>query len=89
MGRPLGGDGTPPALAAPLPQVPLELLVNVDDPQDAAVWLDVAYNRSQGLVVVPVFSQNIHEHRCLGRVQRRTAPCQHRAQQPCRRPPSL
>jgi hypothetical protein len=56
-------------------KVPLELLVNVDDPQDAAVWLDWAYNRSRhGLDVVPVFSNNIHEHRCGSLGQGRTIP---------------
>ncbi len=44
-------------------QVPLEVLVNVDEPSAASVWLDWAYNKTQGLVV-PVFSHNIHELRC-------------------------
>ena len=44
-------------------QVPLELVVNVDNPAQHDLWLDWAYNRTQGLVV-PVFSQNVHEKRC-------------------------
>ncbi len=47
-------------------QVPLEVVVNVDHPQDAEVWLDWAYNKTQGLVV-PVFSYNVHELRCVQR----------------------
>ena len=47
---------------APGPQVPFEVIVNVDHPRDADVWLDWAYNKTQGLVV-PVFSYNGHESR--------------------------
>ncbi len=47
-------------------QVPLEVVVNVDHPQDAEAWLDWAYNKTQGLVV-PVFSYNVHELRCVQR----------------------
>ncbi len=41
----------------------MEVVVNVDHPQDADAWLDWAYNKTQGLVV-PVFSHNVHELRC-------------------------
>jgi hypothetical protein len=45
--------------------VPLEVVVNVDHPQDSGEWLDWAYNKTQGLVV-PVFSYNLHEARWVG-----------------------
>ena len=46
--------------------LPVELLVNVDEPSSAADWAQIAAN-SSGLVV-PVFSANIHEIRAYNRL---------------------
>jgi len=45
---------------------PVELVVNVDDPQDAATWAQLSYNTSGA--VVPVFSANLHEARAYNRL---------------------
>jgi len=47
--------------------VPLELLVNVDSPGDAAAWAAVAAN-SSGLTVLPLISNNVHEVRAYNRL---------------------
>ena len=47
-------------------EIPLELLVNVDHPQDNGPWAWASYNTS-GLVV-PVFSNNVHEVRSYNRL---------------------
>ena len=47
-------------------EIPLELLVNVDNPQDVELWVQASYNTS-GLVV-PVFSYNVHEVRSYNRL---------------------
>ncbi len=52
-------------------QVPFEVIVNIDHPRDADIWLDWAYNKTQG-VVVPVFSYNVHEIRWAGQGRRRS-----------------
>jgi hypothetical protein len=46
--------------------VPSELLVNVDHPETAPIWIDLAYNTSGW--VVPVFSNNVHEIRAYNRL---------------------
>ena len=47
-------------------EIPLELLVNVDHPRDNEPWAWASYNTS-GLVV-PVFSNNVHEVRSYNRL---------------------
>jgi hypothetical protein len=46
--------------------VPLELVVNVDHPQDHEAWAKASYS-TKGLVI-PVFSNNIHEVRSYNRL---------------------
>ena len=46
--------------------IPLELVVNVDHPQDHEAWAKASYS-SKGLVI-PVFSNNIHEVRSYNRL---------------------
>lgn len=46
--------------------VPSELVVNVDSPQEGAMWANLSY-ATQGFVV-PVFSHNIHEARSYNRM---------------------
>ncbi len=46
--------------------MPSELLVNVDHPETAPIWIDLAYNTSGW--VVPVFSNNVHEIRAYNRL---------------------
>ena len=43
-------------------RVLFEVIVNIDHPRDADVWLDWAYTKTPGMVV-PVFSYNVHEIR--------------------------
>jgi hypothetical protein len=45
-------------------EVPCELVVNVDNPEEAAVWAQEAG------FVVPVFSHNLHESRGYNRAAR-------------------
>ena len=69
MGRSDSSLGLPEMVAAaPFGQLvvpyfqahhPIELLVNVDHPEDHKAWAWASYNTS-GLVV-PVFSNNLHE----------------------------
>ncbi|KAG1660176.1 hypothetical protein FOA52_005276 [Chlamydomonas sp. UWO 241] len=47
-------------------ELPLELLVNVDHPQDHAEWVAAAVD--SGGLVVPVFSANLHEVRAYNRL---------------------
>mmetsp|Transcript_27600 Transcript_27600/g.60380 ORF Transcript_27600/g.60380 Transcript_27600/m.60380 type:complete len:448 (+) Transcript_27600:355-1698(+) len=47
-------------------EVPLELVVNVDHPRDHEAWAWSSYNTSG--MVVPVFSNNIHEVRSYNRL---------------------
>ena len=46
--------------------IPIELVVNVDHPQDHEAWAKASYS-SKGLVI-PVFSNNIHEVRSYNRL---------------------
>ena len=63
-GRGCSFPSAPPSLSSNpyLPsqaEVPLELLVNVDHPQDNEPWAWASY-KTKG-IVVPVFSNNVHE----------------------------
>jgi len=48
------------------PEVPLELLVNIDNPEDHELWANASWD-TKGMVV-PVFSYNVHEIRAYNRL---------------------
>lgn len=51
--------------------LPVELLVNVDSPEDALTWVSIANNwtlSARGMEVTPVFHDNIHEIRSYNRL---------------------
>eukprot|EP00955_Chlamydomonas_euryale_P050295 354518-Chlamydomonas_euryale.AAC.9 len=62
---------TPPRPSTPprhvqTPEVPLELLVNIDNPEDHELWANASWD-TKGMVV-PVFSYNVHEIRAYNRL---------------------
>lgn len=53
------------------PDLPVELLVNVDSPEDASVWVALANNSTTldgGMEILPLISSNIHEIRAYNRL---------------------
>ena len=66
--RPWAIDGMVAAYLKCREVVPSELVVNVDNPEEAAEWVKHVYS-SEGFVV-PVFSYNLHEARGYNRAAR-------------------